>query len=82
MGAYTFSAKPPFSIQKISTEPIMAKGFYTKSEAKMRVIFPGGFVVNGELIYVVYGKDDKEIWVATIDKNKLMSSLKAVRSSL
>ncbi len=81
MGAYTFSPKPPFAIQKISTEPIIADGFYTKSDALKRIIFPGGFVVNGDLIYVVYGKDDREIWIATIDKNKLMSSMKAVRSS-
>lgn len=78
MGAYTFSRNPPFSIKTTSKEPIIAKGFYTQSSYDKRIIFPGGFVTVGTSIYLTYGKDDSEVWVAIIDKTKLKKSLKPV----
>jgi predicted GH43/DUF377 family glycosyl hydrolase len=81
MGAYTFSAFPPFNIESITPEPIISKDFYTKSDAAKRVIFPGGFVVTPELIYVAYGKDDKEVWIAIIDRKALESSMISIESS-
>ncbi len=75
MGAYTFSAEPPFQVRKISSQPIVADGFYTRTNAEKRVIFPGGCVVSDSKIYVAYGKDDREIWIATLDKKALMDSL-------
>jgi predicted GH43/DUF377 family glycosyl hydrolase len=79
MGAYTFSAKPPFNITKVSTLPINDKSFYVDSQHPKRVIYPGGFVISGKNIYVAYGKDDVEIWIAVINKNKLINSLKAAQ---
>lgn len=79
IGAYTFSATPPFNISKISTLPINEKSFYVNSDNPKRVIYPGGFVVSGKNIYLAYGKDDIEIWIAVINKDKLMNSLKAVK---
>lgn len=78
MGAYTFSKDPPFSIRSITPMPIVSEGFYTPSECIKRVIFPGGFVVMEEKIHVAYGKDDCEIWIATIDKQELKKHLKGV----
>lgn len=75
MGAYTFSDKPPFEITKMTLHPITAPGFYTPSDAEKRVIFPGGMVVSGPNIYVAYGKDDCEIWIATINKERLKKAL-------
>ncbi len=75
MGAYTFSATPPFQITKISPKPIVAEGFYTPSGYEKRVVFPGGFVISDSIIYVAYGKDDSEIWIASLDKEALMRSL-------
>lgn len=45
MGAYTFSLEPPFAIEKMSLEPIIAKGFYKHTGFKpywhpVRAIFP------------------------------------------
>ena len=74
-GAYTFSAEPPFSINKISLQPIIAGDFYTPSFLEKRVIFPGGFVVSGNRLYMAYGKDDCEIWIATLDLGELKKSL-------
>ncbi len=80
MGAYTFSAEPPFQVTKISPMPIVAEGFYVESHCEKRVIFPGGYVVDGSKIYLAYGKDDCEIWIATLDKEALKSSLVPVES--
>ena len=74
-GAYTFSAEPPFEITQISPTPILGEGFYALSSHEKRVIFPGGFVVDGPYIHLAYGKDDCEIWIATLDKAALQKSL-------
>lgn len=79
MGAYTFSSEPPFELNTISSSPIIGEGFYTRSDYAKRVIFPGGYVVNGSKIYLAYGKDDSEIWIATIDKEALKRSMVQVR---
>ena len=81
MGAYTFSAEPPFQITKISQKPIYADEFYTQSDNWKRVVFPGGFVSSGQNIYVAYGKDDCEMWIAALDKEALMNSLVPVTQS-
>lgn len=78
MGAYTFSGSPPFELTKMSPYPIVGKGFYTYLIYWKRVIFPGGFVVSGNNIYLAYGKDDWEMWVATIDKKALYDHMHKV----
>lgn len=75
MGVYTFSAEPPFAVQTLTPKPIMSEEFYTPSYREKRVIFPGGFAVKGPHIYVAYGKDDCEIWIATLDKEKLKKTM-------
>ncbi len=75
MGAYTFSDQPPFQITQISKKPIMHPSFYTSSNRDKRVVFPGGFVFAGPNIHVAYGKDDCEMWIATLDKKALLKSL-------
>ena len=80
MGAYTFSPEPPFTITKISPAPLAKEGFYTSSDCEKRVIFPGGFVVVEPFIYVAYGKDDCEMWIATLDKTALLQSLQPLGS--
>jgi hypothetical protein len=78
MGLYTFSAEPPFAITQMTQKPILSHDFYTRSHHEKRVIFPGGFVVDGSRIYVAYGKDDREIWIATLDKEQLKKNLTPV----
>ena len=79
MGAYRFSARPPFALTHVSPEPIVGKGFYEGKEyptwKPLRVIFPMGCIVGDEHIWVSYGRQDFEIWVATFDKKKLYASL-------
>ena len=79
MGAYTFSAKPPFQITRISTEPIIGKNFYNgpayTTWKPLRVVFPTGCLMDEDFIWVTYGRQDFEIWVAKFDKQALLESL-------
>ncbi|OJU80572.1 MAG: hypothetical protein BGO10_10710 [Chlamydia sp. 32-24] len=84
MGAYLFSSQPPFEIKQVSPRPIIGKGFYSgpayKTWKPLRVVFPCGFVFDNDYIWVTYGKQDHEIWVAKIHKKKLLKSLVPVNS--
>jgi predicted GH43/DUF377 family glycosyl hydrolase len=79
MGAYTFSATPPFAIRRMSRIPIFGKDFYNGPSYKMwqplLVVFPTGFVSNKDFVWVTYGRQDHEIWVVKLDKRKLLKSL-------
>jgi predicted GH43/DUF377 family glycosyl hydrolase len=75
MGAYTFSAEPPFKMTSISEEPADILGFYTYTPYFKRVIYPSGFVEEGSTLYLAYGKNDYEIWIATIDLNELKKTM-------
>ncbi|MCI5051819.1 MAG: hypothetical protein MRY21_01620 [Simkaniaceae bacterium] len=75
MGAAIYSKEPPFVVTHISPYPLMAKNLYAPTGYWKRVIYPGGFVEKGRYIYLVYGKDDSEIWIAKINKEELLTSL-------
>ena len=80
MGAYTFSSTYPFELTSMSKEPIIGKNFYHGETYKpwwgsVRVVFPGGFVADKNYIWIAYGRQDHELWVAKLDKNKLYASL-------
>ncbi len=80
MGAYTFSSYPPFQITRISPEPIVGPGFYAPHTYKPYwgnniCIFPGGMIINDDHIFISYGRQDHEIWIAKLDKQKLLDSL-------
>ncbi len=78
MGAYTFAPDSPFQITSITEKPILHEDFYTPSYREKRVVFPGGFVESGPHLHVAYGKDDCEIWIATLDKAELKKALKPI----
>lgn len=81
LGAYTFEAKPPFRITAISNYPILFKGLYDSpylntGSPRKRVIFPCGFVVKENLIHISCGENDSAVKIITLDKEKLLKSLK------
>lgn len=80
LGAYTFSKEAPFQIDAMTPKPLTHGDFYTYSQSPKRVIFPGGFVIKGETILLAYGKDDHEMWIAAIQKNKLLNAMIPVES--
>lgn len=80
IGAYTFAGSPPFAITKMSPEPMIAKGFYsgeiyTPYWKPVHVVFPCGLMAEGSFIWMAYGRQDHEIWIAKIDKQGLLGSL-------
>jgi len=83
MGAYTFKSSPPFSVTKISPEIIVGKNFYHgklhQTWKPLFVVFPGGFICNKQHIWVVYGRQDHEMWIVKINKDGLLKSLKTVK---
>lgn len=80
MGAYLFSSSPPFEIKYISPEPIIGTNFYQGLTYEpywhpVCVVFPCGLVINEEDVWVIYGRQDHEIWIAKLDKKNLINSL-------
>ncbi|MGR3952368.1 MAG: hypothetical protein QRY74_05685 [Chlamydia sp.] len=84
MGAYTFSPEPPFEITKISSKPIVGKDFYYgptyKTWKPLRVVFPCGFIQDERFVWIAYGRQDHEVWIAKLDKEKLWNSLIPVKT--
>jgi predicted GH43/DUF377 family glycosyl hydrolase len=84
MGAYTFSSEPPFKITRISSNPIVGKKFYNgptyKTWKPLRVVFPCGFIPDDKYLWVTYGRQDHEMWIAKLDKKGLFESLLPVTS--
>jgi len=80
MGAYTFDQNPPFAITSVSETPIIGKNFYNgithKTWKPLRVVFPGGYIFDNEYIWVSYGRQDHEIWIVKMEREKLLNSLK------
>lgn len=74
MGAYTFDAAPPFSVRKVVSHPLGTLSDYTEGNSP-KVVFPGGIVVQDGLVHVAWGKSDKQIWITTFDKTKLLGSM-------
>ncbi|HEV8052469.1 MAG TPA: hypothetical protein VGP47_08240 [Parachlamydiaceae bacterium] len=81
MGAYLFENCPPFKIKAMTKEPIIGKHFYHGPEYTMckpcRVVFPCGFVMNEKFIWIVFGRQDHEIWMAKLDKKKLYDNMES-----
>jgi len=80
MGAYLFNSHPPFTITHISPCPIMCQGFYSGTSHQpywkpVRVVFPGGYLLEDPFIWIFYGRQDHEIWAIKLDKQKLLNSL-------
>ena len=79
MGAYTFEDHPPFAIKAISESPIFGENFYTKTAFKtwkfLKVVFPCGLIESADHLWVLYGKQDSELWAAKIVTQGLLDSL-------
>ncbi len=76
MGAYVLEQQPPFKVTHISNEPIIGKNFYNGPSYKpywgsIQAVFPGGYIQDEHSIWLVYGRQDHEMWVAQLDRKKL-----------
>jgi hypothetical protein len=85
MGAYLFDPTPPFAITHITPDPIIPNEFYNQTYgwAYKRldyIVFPMGFLVRGDKIYMTTGKNDRAAWVVTFNKTAFFLSLRPVQS--
>ncbi len=83
IGAYLFSRIPPFTITHVSQTPIIGKNFYHGEMYKpywkeICAVFPCGFIQDDQYIWIVYGRQDHEAWVAKLDKEQFLNSLVSV----
>lgn len=76
IGAYTFKNDSSFKVTGITSLPIASKDYYENNPKK--VVYPGGLLVEGDQIRCVWGKDDEQLFVTTLDKSELLSSLHSV----
>lgn len=74
MGAYTFDKDPPFSVRAMTPRPLGDLADYAQDNAS-KVVFPGGMVVQDRLIHVAWGKADKQMFITTFDRDKLLASM-------
>jgi predicted GH43/DUF377 family glycosyl hydrolase len=79
IGAYTFCSDPPFALSAISPKPIVGPHFYNGADyptwKPLRVVYPTNYIWDDETIYLSYGRQDHEIWIAYIDRQALFKSL-------
>lgn len=80
IGAYLFSTSPPFALTHMSPEPIYSKNFYSGTAYKpywkpIKAVFPCGYVMDDQYIWIAYGRDDYETWIVKLDKEGLLRSL-------
>ena len=46
----------------------------------MRCVFPAGILIDNDFIWISYGRQDHEIWIAKLDKKALIESLTPLSS--
>lgn len=72
MGAYAFQPDFPFAIQKMTQVPVGDPSYYSEDNSK-KVVFPCGMVVEGDKIYVAWGKNDNRVYLSAFDKKQLFA---------
>lgn len=80
IGAYTFHAREPFELERISPQPIIGSKFYAGQRYKpfgvpVQVVFPGGLAEEKDHLWLAFGRQDHEIWLAKIHTKTLLDSL-------
>lgn len=89
MGAYLFSAKEPYELQAISRHPITHQSMYSGKWPDLPwayyhmdyIIFPTNYLFEEETgtIFLQYGHQDRETWVAELSLSGLLKSLIPVK---
>lgn len=87
MGAYLFQSHPPFAITHISTNPIIAPNMINESlgwayKVVDIVVFPMSFILDSDFIYVSYGHNDRDGWIAKLNRSEFDSTLEPVESEV
>ena len=88
-GAYTFCPVHPYKILKISSSPIVHPSMYEgpwvddpiAASYIDYVVFPMAFVLSDGYIYLSYGAQDSDGWIAKLDYKALLDSLVVINES-
>jgi predicted GH43/DUF377 family glycosyl hydrolase len=75
MGAYMFDLCHPFSVYKTVPYPLSDRTDHDHRPKSKLVTFPGGLVVERDVLHVAWGFDDKKIFITTFDKKKLLNAM-------
>ncbi len=92
MGAYTFCAQSPHRILSMSWLPFVHESMYSGSWPNLPasyyhidyIVFPMSFALDPEdpnALFLSYGRQDNEGWVAKLDLAKLLASLHVVNQN-
>ena len=87
MGAYLFESQPPFAITHFTTQPILPNALYNESygwayKAVDYIVYPLGYIVQGDVIHLSVGKNDNSGWIVVLNKTALVGSMMAVTSKV
>ena len=82
-GAYTFRARPPFEITRVTHEPLSWEGLGEAgpSPAWHRVVFPSGLQRRGDDLVLVYGENDAFSFALETPIEALLGALRPVRAA-
>lgn len=80
MGAYTFSAKPPFKFLRMTTSPIEHESFWQDKNliSDHRVVFPMSLLVEKEKLILSYGDQDTRSKIMEFDSKELLASMEYI----
>jgi predicted GH43/DUF377 family glycosyl hydrolase len=78
-GAYLFDKEFPFAIKAYTPYPLGVLEDYTNDNSK-KIVFPGGLIIDEKTFKVVWGKNDRQIYITTFDKQKLIKSMTFIDS--
>ena len=77
IGAYTFEAKPPFRILRMTPEPLVWNALYqTFSESPHIVVFPAGLVNEDGIISMTYGDNDGATYLTKFPVQRILNTMK------
>lgn len=75
MGAYTFDTKPPFNITSLTQDPFDIPEPDARPVGSSRVVYPQGFVADGNTFVISYGRNDVSIFLLTLSKQGVFDRL-------
>lgn len=83
MGAYLFEAQPPFAMTHIMPDVLACRSCLSPAHGLAYkvldyILFPMGFVVRGEHIYMSYGRNDRSGWVMRLRRTAFLRYMRPV----
>lgn len=78
VGAYTFEAKPPFDLKKLTVRPLSYRGAYNLNDNPKKILYPVGLIEQKDHFELSLGVNDDRTEIVHVDKEKLFSLMSPV----